>query len=629
MKNTTPETDATTNAPRKLAADDERWELTFERLLQFKAKFGHVNVKRAFNDGKKPHLGTWVQTQRTLYKSANLRQERIDALEAIGFRWRLNNMEIKNQMMVDEAAWNKVFDRLVKYKQQFGHTNVPSTYNDGRRTPHLGPWVSKLRANYKVFAKTNGNTAKISEHRINQLNSLGFEWEEANQVQLDKQWMRNFNYLKALKQKFGTTKLPLIAPTHTHPIASIARWSERQRHAYRDLMNNKTSHLTPERVTALESIQFSWSFQNKTKHEEWLDNYFKLFYHHLHYNTTVLTNSEACNSKFVDWVSGQKLLYHANELDQLKVSLLNELNFDWELNTEPSWNDYYAELREYHNKYHSSLINNRINKNLADWCKVQRKLFKRNILEMDKIAKLNMLDFDWDPDDIEWNAMYCRLLAYERKFGDVLVPSSYIEDPPLARWVRYQRNAYSKLLAKFDCIDTASITIIAETMATRKIPAGIHKARLENLQEKGFIWDSNEASWFEKFQRLLEFKQHNDSTLVPQKYQKDPSLGQWVTQQRHLRTQNQLEQKRIDILDEVGFEWNPLETRWNKMFERLCKYKLKNGDTNVPARGHEKADLELFRWGYQQRNHYREKRLSKERVLKLESIGFKLLTNRT
>lgn len=71
---------------------------------------------------------------------------------------------------------------------------------------------------------------------------------------------------------------------------------------------------------------------------------------------------------------------------------------------------------------------------MAKWCNDQRKLYKNNKLESDKVARLQLLGFEWDADDVDWNATFHRLLAYNDRYGDIQVPSKLAEDPPLANW---------------------------------------------------------------------------------------------------------------------------------------------------------------------------------------------------
>ena len=63
---------------------DEFWKLRFEELKEYKRKHGHCNVRRSY-----PQLGHWVHSQRNTYSYDKLSQERINALNKIGFLWRM------------------------------------------------------------------------------------------------------------------------------------------------------------------------------------------------------------------------------------------------------------------------------------------------------------------------------------------------------------------------------------------------------------------------------------------------------------------------------------------------------------------------------------------------------------
>lgn len=45
---------------------DKQWDVMFQRLLEFRKQYGHVNVPKRFPDDVK--LGTWVHTQRIQYR---------------------------------------------------------------------------------------------------------------------------------------------------------------------------------------------------------------------------------------------------------------------------------------------------------------------------------------------------------------------------------------------------------------------------------------------------------------------------------------------------------------------------------------------------------------------------------
>ena len=180
-------------------------------------------------------------------------------------------------------------------------------------------------------------------------------------------------------------------------------------------MSNIPTTMTQQRIDKLNSIDFSWTLKNKTSHEQWLQYYFKLYWHHYQYNSTNITTSRGYNSAFVNWVYNQKEKYHAGKLDQGKIGLMDELDFDWELDPPPTWEELFDELSAYHENFGSTLFNKRINKELALWTTELRELYWNGDLNSQWVAKLNSLGFQWGTWDVDWNAMCDRLLAYKNK----------------------------------------------------------------------------------------------------------------------------------------------------------------------------------------------------------------------
>ena len=141
----------------------------------------------------------------------------------------------------------------------------------------------------------------------------------------------------------------------------------------------------------------------------------------------------------------------------------------------------------------------------------------------------------------QWESKFSDLVVYHAKHGHCLVPHNY-EDQSLAQWVKRQRYQYKLMVqGKHSTID---------------------KERKAKLDDLGFIFDSHSATWEEKFQALLLFKEHNGHCNVPSKYE-DKSLAIWVKCQRRqmklrlLSQQSAMTRERIDRLNSVGFVFNP------------------------------------------------------------------------
>lgn len=86
----------------------------------------------------------------------------------------------------------------------------------------------------------------------------------------------------------------------------------------------------------------------------------------------------------------------------------------------------------------------------------------------------------------------------------------------------------------------------------------------------GYIDEKTEQDilrWYERFNELAQYKQENGDCLVPQHYDKNPSLGMWVSNQRRLKSRSNksaLVLARMKALDEIGFCWNTKVLTKNK-----------------------------------------------------------------
>jgi hypothetical protein len=542
-------------------------------------------------------------------------------LESIGFAWKIESEVLKARSRKDEV-WESVFHRLVVYKEEHGDCNVPEDYNDGG-WPHLGMWVGRQRSNYIQFSKTSGNSGSMSQERIDRLNSIVFVWELGRKHQHDAAWMAQFEDYKAFQQKYNTTKAKILARGSDDPITKVGTWLQTQIVGYNRFMGNKTLAITEEKIKLLNSTGFSWSLKSENHYEKWVHMYFKLYIYHYQHNSTSVSEADGHNSMFVKWTRQQKEDYKNGTLTKLQIDLLNELDFDWNLDPPPTWDDMYEELVQYRIKHGSTLINGYINKELSRWTKQQMKDYRKGRLDVDKIKKLEMLVFDWNPKDSAFNAMVDRLAIFKKKYNSTLVPKAFDEDPPLGNFVFSQRNIYGKNLSNVDNenIDNDLLWSIAYDLESTVIPADTHFARMKRLTDLEFVWDVLESKWMEMYQRLVGYKEVHNTTLSVAGNPQDQDLKTWATYQRSHQDRGKLSARRIALLNDIDFVWDPLETNWNEMFDRLVEYKRENNGSTMVPEGY-KEDPELANWVNTQRRVKKQKGLSPERSDRLDSIGF-------
>jgi hypothetical protein len=128
--------------------------------------------------------------------------------------------------------------------------------------------------------------------------------------------------------------------------------------------------------------------------------------------------------------------------------------------------------------------------------------------------------------------------------------------------------------------------------------------------------------WETRLAQLTEFKAKHGHCEVPQRYPLNAELGRWVKDQRTLKTKDTLSQKRIAILEELGFIWKVKsnEMAWEKLFNCLVSYKAIHGDCNVGKATTD--DMKLVRWVDRQRQAKKKGKLSEERREKLNNLEF-------
>jgi hypothetical protein len=151
---------------------------------------------------------------------------------------------------------------------------------------------------------------------------------------------------------------------------------------------------------------------------------------------------------------------------------------------------------------------------------------------------------------------------------------------------------------------------------------------------------TREQQWLSMLSKLHVFWGAHGHSKVPRSWPEDPKLATWVATQRAAKKKLDrgdvkpgITPERVAKLDELGFEWVPLQTigmvdesRWKAMLERLEAFETDYGHCNVSWYW---SDRKLAYWVSNQRTaKTRFDRgdgrpgITPERVQKLEAMGF-------
>jgi len=148
----------------------------------------------------------------------------------------------------NEARWMTKFELLKQYKAKHGDCLVR------KRDKTLGQWVYDQRKHYRLLKE--GKKAKISQDRIDMLESIGFAWSSMSKhfVKYDKLWMSKFEEFKRFMEvnandcsRSSGASVAAVPEKGTQ----LCKWIENQRYQYIGFQKGKQSRLTQERVNLL------------------------------------------------------------------------------------------------------------------------------------------------------------------------------------------------------------------------------------------------------------------------------------------------------------------------------------------------------------------------------------------
>jgi hypothetical protein len=189
-----------------------------------------------------------------------------------------------------------------------------------------------------------------------------------------------------------------------------------------------------------------------------------------------------------------------------------------------SWNEIFEKLKAHKEQHGNCAVPQRFKADprLSNWVGQQRRAYKSEALCVDRKGQLESSGFVRRlrgnvPDQIgrSWNESFEKL-KYKEQHGNCAVPLKFQADPPLGHWVGKQRETYKN--------------------------ATLNEDRIGQQESSGFVWrlrgnvpDQIGRAWNESFEKL-KYKEHHGNCAVPQKFQADPRLGNWVGQHQRLFT---------------------------------------------------------------------------------------------
>src|SRR5262249_46527791 len=305
----------------------------------------------------------------------------------------------------------------------------------------------------------------------------------------------------------------------------LGGWVNKQRH-------NQT--LSEARRQQLDELGFVWD-----PHEtDWAEGFrYLTIYKQREGHCRVPVEHMENGFRLGQWARVQRR--NADTLSAIRRQQLDELGFVWDP-LETDWVEGLRYLTIYKQREgHCRVPRNHMENGfrLGQWVGRQRQSKQQETLPEARRQQLDELGLILDPHEAEWEEGLCHLITYKKREGHCRVPGSHMENGfRLGAWVA--RGSHNQTLAK---------------------------ARRQQLDELGLIWDPHEADWEKGVRHLITYKEREGHCRVPQAHKENGyGVGKWVNRQRQSKQQETLLEARRQQLDELGFVWDPHEADWEE-----------------------------------------------------------------
>ncbi|MET9776326.1 Helicase associated domain protein [Streptomyces sp. NPDC006367] len=290
------------------------------------------------------------------------------------------------------------------------------------------------------------------------------------------------------------------------------------------------------------------------------------------------------------WWTKQRVAHNAGELLEERRQRLEQIGMVWD-QFDASWTTTYEVVKRIATEQGHFVIDASVKSPhgviVANWCEAQRARRRQGKLSEQREQLLEAIGFPWDRSQDRWMRRYRELKAvYDRRKSLLRLPSGDRE----AVWLENQRVAHRN--------------------------GRLAPWQIELMKEVGIDFsDRRDAAWRNTYHILKEFHAQHGHCGVPKDLvtPEGVNVQSWKRSQRSSYKSNTLRAEYRELLDSIGFSWDPAQDRWNLRCKELAQFHAVHGHFNIPAGP-------LRSWLYQQRKKLRAAKLSEGAQQQLSDI---------
>ena len=535
-------------------------------------------------------------------------------------------------------TWDEGFFMLKAFQKRHGSLEVPP---DSRQYRDLHDWIREQRRSYKH--------EMLSKQQKRQLESMGFEWDLQRVVTNGKEHKDKNGHSSKRKRKRRNGKKENASTVDSESDATSIEGGE----------NNSGD----DDNELLQQLRPAANMKERLENEKWIEAYQTLKdFRKKHGPTKPISVRQ--NNFLYRWCTRQRYKYRDNKLPGDRKKLLDAI---------PSW-EWIPGTNQVGDNEDSPSESEEETNAPRSRSRDRRKSSKRSVadseeeVEADDEEEEDSSEEDKSDNDgvvgkrksnnqefleRQWMKKYKELKSYQRKHGDVHVPSIG-KTVQLHTWIVYQR----RLFRKGEYLNERKKLL--DKLGFIWDPRGRTQERIDDPESSSSDNDNEEAQeqpadkyerqWLERYQSLKAYKREHGHLDIPSTGN-EVALYQWTLWQRRMFRQNKISKERKRLLDKLGFYWGQGTTarkgndddddddndkssseeeedlpddkyagQWLEKYGALKAYKKKYGNLNVPSK--EKKTATLYQWICWQRRQSRANKLTKERKRLLNKLGF-------
>ena len=438
---------------------------------------------------------------------------------------------------------------------------------------------------------------------------------EHGHLDINKESILNFSIEKSQQDLDMDTNIHLkLGPWCNRQRYQYSLYKANQYSQYDPTTRRRTAFINEYRIQKLQELGFDFRIFNY----RWQDRYQQLAqYYELHGHSNVKHPSSQLSLQ-----ENELKTNHTNTKNSKNNAMNNEIEDEGEDVEEGLY--YWVKLQRLERKKYELLIQQQQSKTSLN---INSTI--TTTMTPKRIQLLDALQLDWDPRESAWKRNFNRLKSFYLQYGHTRVPSK------------------------------PSSSFLNTTIAANDMNSDNDNSDDESNDVLNADMDLQEEDVDDETENDEDEDEDDDDESCDESYPLY-KLGKWVHRQRvqyKLLQENDdtnnksptsevspLTAYRIEKLNSIKFDWNPLETQWNTKFEEICEFKRIHGHSNVPIDYPPNPPLGIWtslqRKYYHQVKHYQQQQsknskemsasaspnknfyMTPERIERLESIQF-------